>query len=383
MPHTRTRTYRLFISMLLAALLLPGFTLSAPAPVQAQAAPEHVAEPFAGYYWRHHGPVTLGQIRSPIHEADGLRVQYFEKGRLEDRRHLTDNPAQMVGYSPLLHKLIADAPFMAIDGLPITYGELEQYRSTYPAPEGVTGGTFWLNEGIFVPADYGLAPVPGYIVPHQFWAYINRLSLFPGGWLHDVGLPITQAFHIIVPTDAGEKRLVVQAFDRTVLLLDLTEQHDWSVRRANIGTDAAWVYTGEPLYEAYPAAPADLYPDAPKRIEVDLGRQWLSAYQGDMLVLDAPISSGKDGFETPTGEWRIYARYRQKTLRGSYNGETWNVPDVPAVMFYWGGFAIHGVYWHDRFGTGERHSHGCVGVAPHDAHFLFDWAPNRTRVIVR
>ncbi len=346
-------------------------------------AQELIAEPFAEYYWKHHGAQTLGQVHSPVYEIDGVRVQYFEKGRLEDHRHLTDNPAEAVGYTPLTHMLIANAPWMAIDGLPVTYGALQEYSARLAPPEGFSGGVAYVDTGVFIPADYALTPVPGYIVPYQFWTYIKRASLFPGDWVHDIGLPISQAFHIVVPTDAGETRLVVQAFDRTVLLLNLAEQHDWAVRRANIGTDAAWIDAIEPLYAPFPPAPSDIYPPAPKRIEVDLARQWLSAYQGDELILDAPVSSGKDGFETPTGAWRIYARYQQKTLSGSYNGESWHVPDVPAVMFYWGGFAIHGVYWHDRFGTGERHSHGCVGVAPHDAHFLFQWAPQGTPVIVR
>ncbi|NJO07128.1 MAG: L,D-transpeptidase [Chloroflexaceae bacterium] len=220
-------------------------------------------------------------------------------------------------------------------------------------------------------------------MPYQFWVYINRQSLFPGGWMHDVGLPITHAFDLLVPTDAGEKRLIMQAFDRTVLVLDLEAREQWAVRRANLGTDAAWVAGLTPSFTPAPAAPADLYPDAPKRIEVSLDQQWLWAYQGDVLVLDAPVSTGKDRFETPRGTWRIYAKYARKTLRGTSRGETWHVPDVPSVMFYWGGFAIHGVYWHDRFGTGERYSHGCVGIAPHDAGLLFGWAPEGTLVTVR
>jgi hypothetical protein len=357
-----------------------------PAAVSRTFAQTTAAEPFAAYYWQHHGVQTLGHVQSPLLEMDGMRVQYFEKGRLEDHRHLTDNPAEAVGYAPLTRYLIDVAPDLAVDGLPFTYGDLRNhYSSMQEPPAGFAGGVTPTEQGMFVPADYALGPVAGYVVPFQFWTYINRQSLFPGGWMHDVGLPITYAFNIVVAAEDGsERHLVVQAFDRTVLLLDLTERYNWAVRRANIGTDAVWVYGGEPTFTAHAPPPPDLLPaDAPRRIEVDLARQWVAAYQGDQLVFDAPISSGKDGFETPTGQWRIYAKHPRKTLRGSYNGETWNVPDVPSVMFYWGGFAIHGVYWHDRFGTGERYSHGCVGVAPHDAAWIYAWAPLGTPVIVR
>ncbi len=373
---------RLSMILILLFLLITFSPHLTPATIHAQDA--DTDQWFAEFYWRHHGIHTLGRVHTPILEVDGVRVQYFDQGRLEDHRHLTSNPAEAVGHTPLTHMLMADAPWMRINGLPVTYGMLrEQAGATIPAPEGFVGGTLALQDHIFVPANYELTPGPGYLVPHQFWTYMNRTSLFPGGWMHGVGLPLTQPFEVMVATADGERSLVVQAFDRTVLLLDLAEQYDWAVRRAHIGTDATWLYYGEPLAAAYPAAPPDLYPDAPKRIEVDLQRQWLWAYQGDALVMDAPVSTGKDGFETPPGRWRIYDRYRLRRLRGSYRGEMWDVPNVPAVMFYWGGFAIHGVYWHDRFGTGERHSHGCVGLAPHDAYWLFDWAPIGTQVIVR
>src|SRR4029077_3523444 len=49
------------------------------------------------------------------------------------------------------------------------------------------------------------------------------------------------------------------------------------------------------------------------------------------------------------------------------------VERVPWVMFFHDDQALHGAYWHDRFG--QRHSHGCVNLAPRDARWLFAWAP--------
>jgi hypothetical protein len=37
--------------------------------------------------------------------------------------------------------------------------------------------------------------------------------------------------------------------------------------------------------------------------------------------------------------------------------------------------ALHGTFWHDRFG--RRASHGCVNLSMADARWLFDWAPPR------
>ena len=42
---------------------------------------------------------------------------------------------------------------------------------------------------------------------------------------------------------------------------------------------------------------------------------------------------------------------------------------MPFVQYFTEGFALHGAYWHDDFGTPR--SHGCVNLAPVDAAWLF------------
>ena len=46
--------------------------------------------------------------------------------------------------------------------------------------------------------------------------------------------------------------------------------------------------------------------------------------------------------------------------------------DVPWVMYFKGGYALHGAYWHDDFG--KVRSHGCINLAPIDARFVFWWS---------
>ena len=58
------------------------------------------------------------------------------------------------------------------------------------------------------------------------------------------------------------------------------------------------------------------------------------------------------------------------------------VPNVPNVMYINGGVALHGTYWHNRFGTGARLSHGCVNLPLRAAGWLYDWAPMGTTVRV-
>jgi len=45
--------------------------------------------------------------------------------------------------------------------------------------------------------------------------------------------------------------------------------------------------------------------------------------------------------------------------------------DVPWIQYFAAGFALHGAYWHDVFGTAR--SHGCVNLAPIDARYAFLW----------
>ncbi len=67
---------------------------------------------------------------------------------------------------------------------------------------------------------------------------VNRSDLFPGGWLHDIGLPMTEA--VWAKVDKGDMKgrdVLIQAFQRTVLTYDPANPPDWQVERANVGTD--------------------------------------------------------------------------------------------------------------------------------------------------
>lgn len=45
--------------------------------------------------------------------------------------------------------------------------------------------------------------------------------------------------------------------------------------------------------------------------------------------------------------------------------------DVPWIQYFAAGYALHGAYWHDVFGTPR--SHGCINLSPIDARYLFLW----------
>jgi hypothetical protein len=127
-------------------------------------------------------------------------------------------------------------------------------------------------------------------------------------------------------------------------------------------------------------------PDVPrdeKRIVVSLAKQTLAAYEGDRLVLQTSIASGKDRAPvkdqnpstTPIGSFRIRTKMPSRHMGNGYltdNINAYELPGVPWTMiFHKDGYATHGTYWHNNFGT--RMSHGCINMRNEDARWLFRW----------
>lgn len=117
-------------------------------------------------------------------------------------------------------------------------------------------------------------------------------------------------------------------------------------------------------------------PDGERRIEVDLSEQTLTAWQGDVIVLHTIVSTGRSEYPTVTGTWPIQIKLRSTRMIGP----GYNTPDVPWTMYFFRGYAVHGAYWHNNFGTPV--SHGCVNMRPDEAKLLFDWATVGTNVTV-
>jgi lipoprotein-anchoring transpeptidase ErfK/SrfK len=101
-------------------------------------------------------------------------------------------------------------------------------------------------------------------------------------------------------------------------------------------------------------------------------------------VMTVPVTTGRDGFNTPRGVHRVQWKAALRTMKGTSNGETWEVPNVPHAMYLTStGVALHGAYWHRLFGSGTRLSHGCINLPLDVAALLYDWASVGTQVEVR
>ena len=111
-------------------------------------------------------------------------------------------------------------------------------------------------------------------------------------------------------------------------------------------------------------------------ISINLSTQRLIAWEGNKAVYAVIVSTGKASTPTRLGTFRIQTKYRAARM----TGPGYDLPEVPYTMYYDGGMAIHGAYWHNKFGTPV--SHGCTNVAVNHAKWLFNWASVGTPVIV-
>jgi lipoprotein-anchoring transpeptidase ErfK/SrfK len=109
-----------------------------------------------------------------------------------------------------------------------------------------------------------------------------------------------------------------------------------------------------------------------KWIEVDLGKQKITAHQGDDIFLESLVSTGLFN-RTPVGEYHIWYKIRATKMEGGNKALNtyYYLPNVPYTMFFVNDFGIHGTYWHNNFGNPM--SHGCVNTPTPVAEKLFYW----------
>ncbi len=111
-----------------------------------------------------------------------------------------------------------------------------------------------------------------------------------------------------------------------------------------------------------------------KHIEVDLTAQRLMAYQDNNIIYSFPISSGKTATPTPTGLFKPWI----KMLFDRMIGPGYDLPNVPYVVYFYEGYAIHGTYWHNNFG--HPMSHGCINLRTPDMKLLYNWMDYQTSI---
>jgi lipoprotein-anchoring transpeptidase ErfK/SrfK len=130
--------------------------------------------------------------------------------------------------------------------------------------------------------------------------------------------------------------------------------------------------TPTPEYVAQPDTPY-IHPDIVDNggehwIDVNLSQQRVYAYAGDTIVNSFVVSTGTWQTPTVTGKYRVWIKLRATDMAGP----GYYLPDVPFTMYFYKGYALHGTYWHNNFGTPM--SHGCVNLTIPDAEWLYNFS---------
>ena len=119
-----------------------------------------------------------------------------------------------------------------------------------------------------------------------------------------------------------------------------------------------------------------------KIIYVVTDDQKLFAWEGNKLVYEFDVVTGRPGKETIPGVFKTFRKHED------YTSKTYGSP-MPYTMFFTkDGKALHGTQWAilrsyvHAYITESVGSHGCVGLTTEDAKTLFYWAPLQTRVVI-
>lgn len=113
-------------------------------------------------------------------------------------------------------------------------------------------------------------------------------------------------------------------------------------------------------------------------VEIDKYSQRMSVVVDGAPRYVWPVSTGRDGYGTPSGVFRPQTMARMWFSRKYYNSP------MPHSIFFYHGFAIHGTNELSRLGGPA--SHGCVRLHPSHAATLFSLVqrggPSNTRIVI-
>ena len=113
-------------------------------------------------------------------------------------------------------------------------------------------------------------------------------------------------------------------------------------------------------------------PKGPILVYVDLGRQLATVYRNGVRIAVTTVSTGRPGFETPTGVFTILEKNKQHISR-KYN----DAPMPYQQRLTWGGVALHAGGL-----PGYPESHGCIHLPIAFSKLLFDAMPMGGTVVI-
>lgn len=136
-----------------------------------------------------------------------------------------------------------------------------------------------------------------------------------------------------------------------------------------------------------------------RRVIIDLSHQVVQVWAGDNLVGQSPVSTGREGHETPAGNYSIQEKDADHhsnqfgswiDAAGKYKGDA-NAGDkapagliyAPAPMPFFLRITDGGIGMHSGYVTGAPASHGCIRLPYNMAENFFEYLSEGTPVEIR
>ena len=125
------------------------------------------------------------------------------------------------------------------------------------------------------------------------------------------------------------------------------------------------------------------------RLVLHLSQRKVNVYQGETLIATFPVAVGKEGWETPEGNFNVIQKIKNPAWEHPWNGTI--VPPGPKNPLgqRWIGFWTDGKNYIGFHGTpnesliGQAVSHGCVRMKNKDIEKLFELVSLDTSVTVQ
>ena len=203
-----------------------------------------------------------------------------------------------------------------------------------------------------------------------------------------VGMPVIMRFDLPVANKAAfEKRMTVTTSPVQKGIwhwISDTEAHYRPRTYWKPGTDVTVraevnsVHAGNGIYGQMDRVARFSVGDAVK-LKIDVDKHRMNVVRNGELLRSIPISAGKPGFTTRSGTKVIIERFRYKDMRSASIGigdeadpEFYDLENVEyAQRVTYSGEFLHAAPWSVASQGSENVSHGCVGMSPSDAAWVY------------
>ncbi len=219
----------------------------------------------------------------------------------------------------------------------------------------------------------------GSIQPVRTILNAPRMDIPINGALAEISVPYTDAYETPDKTSKVAYRMYYETTHWIKSVMTGGDGQVWFQVRDD-KFDKLYYARAEHLRIMTEAELAPLSPDVPnsyKKIQVQLEEQMVIAYENDLPVFVAPVSTGGifrvGTYTTPKGSFiTYYKRPSRHMAAGDIAASGFDLAGVPWVQYITeSGISLHGTFWHNDFG--RPRSHGCINLSIQTAKWLFRW----------